>query len=248
MLGILIKKAREVGRDYSEIAELLKLKTGKDESSLSPMTMQKNWRQYIGTVSQGERKRLQGKNSEVYLDIPDGSPGIYMCRVHTDHTRFTRHGIIPESECMIGPLVELGQLQSASNSETHKSSFFEICIPHCLAQKELWKDVKVRHGDILPGKDNPKVLFQEIFTSEYGDDPDMYYEMDEKFIKIFTKRFCHFICTACRDNDCSPRMMVFLYGNLKKKLEMSFEEKTSAEIKVFLCCELYSIADYKLVC
>ena len=209
------------------------------------MTMQKNWRRYIGTVSRGEAKKLQGINSKVSLNIPPGLPGVYICRVHPDHARFTRHGIVPESECIVGPFVEFKfkHLQGTPEDELQKTpeAFYEIFIPHCVSERKHWEDVKVRHGDDVPGKDNQQVVFQEIPSKANRGNAEMYYEMNEHFIKIYTKRFCHFICSRC-SNRCDSKLMIFLFG----KLEPS-EEKTSAEIKAFLCCELYSIADYKSV-
>ena len=156
-----------------------------------PMTMQKNWRQYIGTVSRGEAKRLQGDDSDVSQEIPPGLPGVYICRVHADHTRFTRYGIVPESECIVGPFVEFKfkRLLSASEDEIRKTpeAFYEISIPHCISDHKHWKDVKVRHGDDLPGKDNQQVVFQEVPPKANGETAEMYYEMDEHFIKNLYK-------------------------------------------------------------
>ena len=119
--------------------------------------------------------------------------------------------------------------------------FYEISIPHCISERKHWKYVKVRHGDDLPCKDNQQVVFQEIPSKANRGNAEMYYEMDEHFIKIYTKKFCYFICSSCKDS-CSSKFIIFLFGNLE-----TTDEKTSVEIKAFLCCELYSIADYKSV-
>ena len=200
------------------MTELLELGKGKYKYSQyrqCPMTMQKNWRRYIGTVSRGEARRLQGEDSDVSLDIPPGLPGVYLCRVHTDHTRFTRHGIVPESECIIGPFVEFEfkQLQNKPDDKVKKSpeAFFEICIPHCLSEPELWKNIKVRHGNIFPGENGQVDEIHEISSKANEKNTDMYYEITEKFINIFTREFCHFTCTAC-NKKCNPKTLILLFG------------------------------------
>ena len=53
-----------------------KVHTGKDWSSC-PMTMVKNGKLYIGTVSHGKARILQAPGSDVSLEIPKGSRGVY---------------------------------------------------------------------------------------------------------------------------------------------------------------------------
>ena len=274
--GTLKHQAEVVLQRQSALAvELLEKRGNKYEyaNSQCPMFMQKNWKRYFGTVSRGEPKRLQGENSEVSLNIPSGSPGVYICGVHTDHSQFIQNGIIPESEYIAGPFVEfkVRQLQISSHDEIQNMSdtFFEIYIPHCVSERHLWKDVKVRHGKRQPGDDSPEVVYQDIPTKVTGENFGMDNEIDEKFIKISTKKFCHFICTVCK-TPCSSKTVVFLYGKLScvqnssisgptrkakglrkvfKKTEkhLPSEGTTTVEIKAFLCCELYSIADYESV-
>ena len=198
--------------------------------------MYKNRRQYIATVVHGEGSVLRGPNSDVSLKIPRGARGVFISRVHTDHTRF--NGVIPENECIIGPLVEFGHLGEKENEE-EVEKHYEIRIPHCIPDKELWKHIKVRNGSIF----NKRKPFQEVPRKDNSPNAELYYQINEHYIQIFTRHFCHFTCSLC-NYSCSASAMVFLFGKLAKSLATF---KTSVQVKAFLCSKLFSIADFTVV-
>lgn len=110
--------------------------------------MRKNRRKFIATVTHGAAKTLQGDGSDVLLDIPEDSKGLYMIRVHTDHSRF--RDVIPDEECIVGPIVEAEccQLGDGRDEKTHRRKLKILCIPHCVRDRSLWKYIRVRRGDI----------------------------------------------------------------------------------------------------
>ena len=205
--------------------------------SRSPITMYKNRRQYIATVVHGEGGMLRGQRSDVSLKIPKKVHGIYFSRVHRDHTRFK--GIIPEKECIIGPLVEFGHL-GEKEMEEDLENWYEIRIPHCISKQEYWKAIKVRNGSIF----NKGKLFQEVPPKEKAANGEMHYEINEFYIQIFTKHFCHFTCSICPDYSCSASAMVFLFGKLTRSLG---NPNSFVQVKTFLCSKLFSITDFSVV-
>ena len=71
-----------------------------------PIAIQK----FNATVTDGEARILQGDGSGVSLNIPAGSQGLYMTRVHTDHSMFRE--TVPDYECLVGPSVQVEHLPS----------------------------------------------------------------------------------------------------------------------------------------
>ena len=70
-----------------------------------PITMIRNKRPYIATVTRGMKKTLQAPSSDVSLDIPDGHRGVYVKGVHTNHSSVCH--ILDKKECFISPAVEV---------------------------------------------------------------------------------------------------------------------------------------------
>ena len=137
--------------------------------------MYQNSKRYNVTTSHGESKVLQGDGSEVSLTLPHGSQGVYMTSVHTDQSRF--HGVIADNECIISPLVEVENIpfqEIDDKEETPQKIMYVISIPHCLSnedmwKQELWKFIKVKHGNIYKSDD-----FSEIPTKNKRKDNGAY--------------------------------------------------------------------------
>ena len=197
--------------------------------------MSMNRRKYNATVTYGEARTLQGNGSEVSLTIPRGVHGVCMTTVHTDHTMFPH--VIPESECIVGPLVEVEHV--GKGAEKERSLTYMPKIPHCIQNKELWKSIKVRRGNPKNGIDFTDL--QQRFQP--GDDGD-YYVIDEKFITIYTSHFTLFTCTSC-NNSCNATIMTFLVAQLR---HLPKYDVTKVKAKVFLCSDLYRIEDFRNVC
>ena len=199
--------------------------------------MYKNKRKYNATVTRGEARILQGDGSDVSLAIPEGAPGVYKTRVHTDQSRFK--GLIPDDECLVGPLVEVVQrdLKSIKLQVEEMNSPYILKIPHCVAQCENWRFIKVRKGSIYKQKPFTEISSQD--TSDGG----TFFTIDSHFITIFTYHFCLFTCTMCKQS-CPAAATVFLGGSITTEEE---EKTTDVEIKPFLCSFLYQIKDFKKV-
>lgn len=203
-------------------------------SSKCPITMSKNLRKYNATVSHGESRMLQGDESDVSLAIPAGAQGVYISRVHTDHSWFDN--VIPKHECFIGPPVEVEHLNAAKNhKDTHH---YVLSIPHSVSDKYLWKHIRVRHGNL-----HKSGSFTIVSRKMVEDEADTWFEVDDKFIKIHTSHFSQFICTSCKES-CSASVMAFVLARLRHIREVM---ETSVEIKTYLCSSLYKIRDYRKV-
>ena len=206
--------------------------------------MYQNSKKYNATASHGESKVLQGDGSEVSLTLPQGSQGVYMTRVHTDPSRF--HGVIPDNECIISPLVEVENIpfqKIDDKEEVAEKIMYAIYIPHCLSDEnmwsqELWKFIKVRHGNI-----HKSALFREIPTKSERQENGVYYEIKSRFITVYTDHFSQFICTICK-KVCTASATVFLIGKLIPSRE---DQETVVKLKPYFCCSLYRIEDYKKV-
>ena len=198
---------------------------------ICPITMYKNHGEYIATASHGEARILQGDGSDVSLTIPLGSQGVYMTRVPTDSSRFT--GIIPKEECIIGPLVEVEHL--TDQDMEIKSQMYQIKIPHCIPEKNLWKYFRVRHGNIYKS-----VPFQELPSKKMKS--EAYYVVDTHYITIYTPSFSQFICTICK-RICTSMITFFVTGNL----ELTARSMSLMKAKLYLCSKLYEIPHFQRV-
>ena len=196
--------------------------------------MYKNLRRTFATVTQGEPRILQAPDSDVSLHIPEGSEGLFTMKVHTDHTRFP--GVIPDKECIISPIVEIEHKKQEEKIKDKDSPFYTVKIPHSLRNIAQYKTVRVKRGEGYK-----KIIFHELPLRSEADRES--YEIDEKFIKIFTRKFSTFVCTSC-GNSCQATVMLFLLGYLEQRQETN---DTLTQIKSFLCSDLYSIKDFREV-
>ena len=200
-----------------------------------PMTMHRNRRRVIATVSHGDARILQAPDSDVSLNIPEGSEGLFTMKIHTDHTRFLR--VIPDEECIISPLVQVEHKKISDEVKGKESLIYDIKIPHSLRSAIGYKTVRVRRGQNFENK----ISIQELkMRSEAEGDS---YEIDQKFITIFTWKFSTFVCTSC-GNTCQARVMLFLLGKLEPRQEAS---DTLTQIKSYICSDLYCIKDFREV-
>ena len=199
-----------------------------------PVILNKNRRRYVVAVACGKKKsKLRAPDSGVSLTIPRNASGVFFSHVHTDHTLFKN--VIPDDECFAGPPVEIEQV---NNKNSDGSKPFKIKIPHCIRQGDLWKTINVRYGNI-----HKSAKFQTVPHKDEGRQDDIWYEVNPRFVTIYTKHFSHFTCSSC-DYTCGAAAMIFLYG----KLSISPRPPvTRVKVKIFICSELYVIKDYKEV-
>ena len=193
-----------------------------------PLIMFQNLRRIIANISQGEARILQAPDSDVSLHIPEGSKGLFTMRVHTDHTRFP--GVIPDEECIISPLVEVEHKELTEEANDEEQPLYVLKIPHSLRHSAEYNTVRIRKGKIEAKS------FQDLKVC-------IDYEIDYKFITIFTRKFSTFVCTNC-ENSCQSTVMLFLLGYLEPRQETN---DTLAKIKSFICSDLYRIKDFRAV-
>ena len=202
-----------------------------------PMIMSQNFRRIIATVTQGEARILQAPDSDVSLHIPKGSLGLFTLMVHTDHTRFP--GVIPDGECIISPLVEVEHKKLSDEATEKELPLHFIRIPHKLKNTSGYQTVRVRKVN----KIGNEILYEELQEFSETANGSNVYEIDKKFITIFTTKFSSFICTSCQ-NSCQATVMLFLLGYLEPRQEAN---DTLTQIKSFICSDLYRIKDFREV-
>ena len=157
-------------------------------------------------------------------------------RVHTDITRFP--GVIPDGECIISPLVEVEHKKLSDKVTEQELPLYFIRIPHKL-KTTGYQAVRVRKVD----KIGNEISFEELQQWTETAHENNVYEIDRKFMTIFTTKFSTFICTSCQ-NSCQATVMLFLLGYLEPRQEVS---DTLTQIKSFICSDLYRIKDFREV-
>ena len=211
-----------------------------------PVTMYQNWRKYNATVSNGETRILQDDGSDVSLNIPDGTKAVYMMKVHTDHFESKSpadylkfKAVIPSKECIIGPPTEVEYIPLQTQTPTKSKQLHRLKIAHWLSNQNLWKYIIVRQGDVHRSRP-----FKEVPRRTNEDEDDVGFEVDDKYITVYTDGFSLFICT-CGRTVCPATVMVFIMGNPAPCVD---DDETTIHLKNFLCSPLYKIKDYKDVC
>ena len=198
-----------------------------------PMKMQKGGIEYLAAVTRSGQE-FQDTNSEVCVTIPRQGRAILWQKIYTEFSQFK--GIVPEEECMIGPVVELHT--SNRSSQPSGKMHYKVRIPHCLKKDEQLASIKVRTGDVYRN-----IPFIELRKKSGIDDGMQYYEVDERFITIYTPHFCQFVCSTCKKT-YSSFIMAYPFGTLIQEEE---DEVSDVTVKVYLCCSLYDIDDFRTV-
>ena len=193
--------------------------------------MQVNWREYKAIVTHGESRTLQDVESDVSLTIPKGSTGVYMTRVHTDPF-FSR------TTCIVGPIVDIACLPKDVESSRH---FNVLKIPHCVSNTGLWPHIKVT--DYVVASAPRRKLTQGIPGMWMEEEQDDYYEIDERFVTIYTNlRYAFYRCELSNPMFCnSAPPVVFVFGHLEYFKE---RKRSEVQLKTFLCSNLYNIRDF----
>ena len=183
--------------------------------------IQKGYRTYTGMRVFGQGGVLKCPDSAVELLIPAGLSGFVMGHIHTDVKPFIH--AIPNEECVIAPVVEYHVTMKTLKA---KSSRFQIKIPHCLTKPEDLETVVVRHGYIHTNRKFEKLPL-----------PASFFELDEKFITIYTSSFSQFICTSC-NRTCYGQGKAFVFGNILQYPD----KRPTASVRLYVCSPLYQLA------
>ena len=197
------------------------------------MEMYKNHKKYIATVSLGESRILQDAGSDVSLQIPNESQGVFMTHVQTDPSRFLNE--INEGENrLISPTVEVHHknIHGEQDAKIHT-----VKIPHCINKSDLWDYIQVGKFNVS----NNKAQIQMIPLQDKNKKQDEYYTIDKDSIRVYTKRFSEFICTICKKS-CQASIMAFMFGKIEDVLGSKI---TTVQLKVFMGSDLYRIKEFK---
>ena len=200
------------------------------------MTMVKNGRCYLATVSSCDLISLQGPKSDVALEIAGESPPRpYLMDVRTDPSSF--ESIIPDDECFISPIVDV-----LAPAETSTSSYI-LRIPHCLDEDDDRTKVKVR---MVHENRNPAVV--EVPKGNAG---ALYYDIDDRFIELHTTHFCKVICTICQTPyHCRGRISNFWfakYDTQGDETEVGSSFLHDVEIRPYFGGVLQTTVDFRKV-
>ena len=202
---------------------------------LFPMTAKNDITgEYAVAVLAGAAITLQDSKSAVSVDVPKDVKGTFWQKIHTEFSKFKK--VVPEEECFVGPVVEL-HLKPFKKEEDGPHQYI-IRIPHCLTSKQQLSSVKVRRGD-----NRRKKPFKELPSKIPSKDAAACYEVDYKYITIYTTHFCQFVCSACQ-NPCGSYIMGFPFGATSPDDD---DDDTTATVMMYLCCPLYNIDDFRWV-
>ena len=182
------------------------------------MTTTRKGRRYLATVARGKPISLQGENSDVKLEIKEGSPKrAYLMEVRTDLSSFG--SLIPDDECFISPIVEV-----LAPAETSTSSYV-LKIPHCLDDNSDRSKVKVR---MFHENRNPAVV--EVPKGNVG---VLFYDIDSNFIELHCPHFCRIICTICQTPYyCLDRVINFCFAKFEiQQLSVPLSQKVTSFLK-----------------
>ena len=195
--------------------------------SITPLALiQKGYRTYTRMRVFGQGGVLKCPDSAVELLIPEGLTGFVMGYIHTDVKPFIH--AIPYGECVIAPVVEYHVSMKTLKA---KSSRFQIKVPLCLKKSEDLETVVVRHGNIHNNRKFKKLPL-----------PASFFEVDEKFIIIYTSAFSQFICTSC-NRTCYGQGKAFVFGNILQYPD----KRPTASVRLYVCSPLYQLEDYEKV-
>ena len=180
----------------------------------------------------GEAHTVRVQDTDVSLDIPEGSRGDYQIDVATDFSPYFQ--TIPVDECVVAPLVDVNL-----SNVTHESDLFHtISIPHNIPNKGDWHLMRVRTGKAY------ETEFRLILPKKPDDRNSEGFWVEAKFIKIHTRSFSVFLCSICK-TVCNESMKAILYGDARAWKQPSFT--TKVEIKVFLSSYLYQLTAFRRV-
>ncbi len=202
------------------------------------MIVQKNHKLYYGATSIREELTLTAPNSGVSLHVPKTTATI-LCHIHTSPSAFL--DIIPDSECLIGPIPEFHSIVHGVN-DSYLDTWYTIRIRHCIQNKDKLKHIRVRHGDIYKTGQFSMVPCHTTDLKNIDASIDCYYHADTEYVTIHTRHFSQFICTTC-EKMCDGKAKTFLFGS-HLPVEVPF---MITNVRVYVCSPLYDIEDYRKV-
>ena len=186
-------------------------------------------RGFDAALLSGKADTLRRRNSEVSIETPERMQNILCRKIHTDLSRHEMN--LPHDESIIGPTVEV---QLAHGNEENQKEFI-LRIPHCLEMNEV-SAIKVRCID-----DKRKDSVRYVVAKEQAMGTIPYFETNSSHVIIHTNHFSEYVCSSSSD-DCLTSIMAFPFGSMWK-----IEKISHVKVKVYLCCSLFKIQDFKTV-
>ena len=150
--------------------------------------------------------------------------------IHTDPSKFLHH--IPRNDCFVASICEY-HLQPFIGRILPQNAKYKIQVPHIIRNlQQVSASVRIRHGDIHNGSVLPVHKLEKDK-----------YEIDEKYVTIYTGHFSGYIVTAEGINCCSKSVNVLLFGSLVNNPEIG----PSVTVKVYMSSIHSQIKDYDAV-
>ena len=160
----------------------------------------------------GDSCTVQGKNSDVILHVPKGVYGTLLANIHTDPAKFIHH--IPKEHCLVAPICEYC-LTPASGITSNKNVKYKIQIPHIVTDIERVRHhIRIFHGNIHGGDTRLTVEKQNSHSA------GLKYDINDKYVTIYTSHFSGFIVTAHGINCCAKNTNVLIFGSLRNHSEV----------------------------
>ena len=168
----------------------------------------------------------------VNLQIPDTTGTSYFsANIHLDRSLFAE--VIPDNECLVAAIPEF---HSFPEKTLPTNKFYKIRLEHCLKSAEERRWLVVRYGCLKTGQ-----KFEEILHFPQSTGDAAFYEVDERYVTIYTHHFTEFICTVCKKS-CEQRARMFIFGSLKQ-----MNNSTHVTIRPYMCSSLYSTEIFRKV-
>ena len=184
----------------------------------------------IVRLIRGKPCTIQGNDSDTLLHISQGVCAALLGNIHTNPTKFRHH--IPSNDCLVAPICEY-HLQPFIGRILPPATKYKIQVPHIVRNvHQARRLIRIRQGDI-----HSRSVLPVQKLEKYK------YEMDEKYMTIYTSHFSGYIVTAEGINCCSKSANVLLFGSLANNPEMG----PLVTVKIYLASIKSQIKDYKAV-
>ena len=115
---------------------------------------------------------------------------------------------IPDWECLVSPIATF-KATFVETSVAFSQARFKVTIPHCLPEKYDLSLITVRCG-----KNGHKGFLREIYRKDDGHSAEIpYYQLDSRYIKVYTDHFCPIVCTS-KKKICDSSLVILPFGSL----------------------------------
>ena len=184
---------------------------------------------------------IRAFGSDVTLHTPEGLHAVVLGNIHVNHAPFQH--LVPSNECIVGPICEYSIHLLINSPAPQPGAKYKLRIPHIIKDIEAVKHlIKIRHGDILSDSRNLKL---ETGPGQ-SKNSEVWFEVDNHFITIYTSHFSGYIVTLEGINCCSGSANVLLFGSLTN--DQTGTEQPLAILKVYMSsAHSAKIRDYRTV-